>query len=82
RALHNVGEDAILEAEALISLNLVDKTSIQTALRLYTLLRLGYLPRDRVLELLRLCHDKALTLDQALSRLGIYAPSRFQWTWV
>ncbi len=82
RALHNVPEDALQEAEALITLNMVDKTGIQTALRLYTLLRLGYLPRDRVLELLRMCHDKGLTLDQALSRLGIYVPARFQWTWI
>lgn len=81
RAIHRVEESATAEAEALMKAGLIDRSIVPASLRLHTLLRLGFLPHVRVLEMLKHTASSSMSLDNSLARMGIYVPCRFQWTW-
>lgn len=75
-------DSAIKVGSCLIKSQLIDEKYLYSALRLQTALRQGFLPRTGVIEVLRHCYQAKITLDQAFIDLGVFVPSRMQWSWV
>ena len=75
-------DSAIKVGSCLIKSHLIDEKYLYSALRLQTALRQGFLSRAGVIEVLRHCYQAKITLDQAFIDLGIFVPSRMQWSWV
>ena len=82
KALKLGKEESIKIGVALLKSEVVDEPILYAALRLQTLIRFGYVPRTRAIELLKLCFEKKVKLEQAFAELDIRVPSRMQWTWV
>lgn len=75
-------ESAMKVGAALMRQRLIGEQILHAALRLQTSVRLGYLPRDWAIDLLRYCSNKEVDIEQAFESLNIFVPGRMQWTWV
>lgn len=75
-------DSAVRVGATLLKAGVIDEATLYSALRLQTSLRLGYMSRDKTVELLRYCHDNTASVEKALHDNQFYVPSRMQWTWV
>ena len=75
-------DSAIRVGSALLKAKLIEEPTLYAALRLQTLLRLGYMQRKDTLEVLKHCVVDKVTLDKALNDKQLFVPSRMQWSWV
>jgi hypothetical protein len=70
------------QGAALLHANVLSEQAVVTALRLKALVGLGYLPRERAIQLLNHCVREKAPLEIAFANLGVNVPTRMQWTWV
>lgn len=75
-------DSAVRVGSALLKAGVIDESTLYSALRLQTSLRLGYMSREKTIELLKFCHDNKTTVERAFHDNQTYVPSRMQWTWV
>lgn len=75
-------DNAVKVGSSLLKAKLIDETILFAALRLQTLMRLGYLNSANTISLLQYCKEENKKLDHALTDKEVYVPSRMQWTWV
>lgn len=66
----------------LLDAGLITKSMLHRALRCQSLLKYGVVSRDQAVKILSNCKQKEQTLDQAITGLGLSAPTRMQWSWV
>ncbi len=79
-----VDEDETSSVKAgkrLLKSGIVNEVMLYTALRTYALLREGYVSNESAATVLRYCAENNLSVDEALLKLSISAPSRMQWLW-
>ena len=82
KALKLGKDESIKIGVALLKSEVVSEPILYSALRLQTLIRFGYVPQAKAIELLRHCHQNDSTLEKAFDALEVRVPSRMQWTWV
>ena len=70
------------QGAALLGANVLSEQAVVTALRLKALAGLGYLPREKAVQILNYCVREKAPVEIAFANLGISVPSRMQWTWV
>jgi hypothetical protein len=75
-------ESPIRIGKLLMSRNLLTESTLYKALRCQSLFKEGVLSADQAVGVLSMCKDEATTLDDALAKAAIYAPSRMHWSWV
>ncbi len=75
-------DSAVKIGKLLLDSKLLTEDVLYKTLRVQTLLRFGYVPRHRAVELLKHAVSKNVTLDEALETLEIRVPPRMQWSWV
>ncbi len=75
-------DSAVKVGSALLKAGLIDENILYSALRLQTSLRLGYISRQRTIDLLRYSYQNKATVEKTFSENHTYVPSRMQWTWV
>ncbi len=75
-------DSAVKVGSALLKAGILDESTLYSALRLQTSLRLGYMSREKAIELLKYCHDNHATVEKTFHDNHTYVPSRMQWTWV
>lgn len=73
---------SVKAGKRLLKSGLVTEVMLYTALRTYSLLREGYISTEISSNILRHCADNNVSVDEALIKLGISAPSRMQWLWI
>jgi hypothetical protein len=66
----------------LLDAGLITKSMLHRALRCQSLLKYGAISRDQAVKILTCCKQKEQTVDQAITGLGLSAPTRMQWSWV
>ncbi len=66
----------------LLDAGLITKSMLHRALRCQSLLKYGAVSKDQAVKILACCKQKEQTLDQAITGLGLSAPTRMQWSWV
>ncbi len=66
----------------LLDAGLITKSMLHRALRCQSLLKYGAISRDQAVKILSCCKQKEQTVDQAITGLGLSAPTRMQWSWV
>ncbi|MBX9948993.1 MAG: hypothetical protein K2Y39_07515 [Candidatus Obscuribacterales bacterium] len=66
----------------LLDAGLITKSMLHRALRCQSLLKYGAVSKDQAIKILSSCKQKEQTLDQAITGLGLCAPTRMQWSWV
>lgn len=66
----------------LLDAGLITKSMLHRALRCQSLLKYGAVSKDQAVKILSSCKQKEQTLDQAITGLGLSAPTRMQWSWV
>lgn len=66
----------------LLDAGLITKSMLHRALRCQSLLKYGVVSKDQAVKILSSCKQKEQTLDQAITGLGLAAPTRMQWSWV
>jgi hypothetical protein len=74
-------ESSVKAGKKLLQSGIVNEAMLYTALRDYSLLREGYVSSDNAVALLKHCSENGVSLDEALLKLSIHAPSRMQWLW-
>jgi len=75
-------DSAVKVGSTLLKAGIIDESTLYSALRLQTSLRLGYMSREKTVELLKYCHDNQATVEKSFHDNHTYVPSRMQWTWV
>jgi hypothetical protein len=73
---------SVKAGKRLLKSGLVNEVMLYTALRTYSLLREGYISAESATNVLRCCAENNVSVDEAILKLGISAPSRMQWLWV
>lgn len=68
--------------KVLLDAGLITKSMLHRALRCQSLLKYGAISRDQAIKILTCCKQKEQTVDQAITGLGLSAPTRMQWSWV
>lgn len=81
-AINTSPENAVKVGSVLLKSRLLAESTLYIALRLQASLRLGYVVRDDAIRLLRLCFTTKVSLEEAMTELGVYIPPRMQWAWV
>lgn len=66
----------------LLDAGLITKSMLHRALRCQSLLKYGVVSKDQAIKIMCSCKQKEQTLDQAITGLGLSAPTRMQWSWV
>lgn len=66
----------------LLDAGLITKSMLHRALRCQSLLKYGVVSKDQAVKIMSSCKQKEQTLDQAITGLGLAAPTRMQWSWV
>jgi hypothetical protein len=66
----------------LLDAGLITKSMLHRALRCQSLLKYGAISKDQAVKILTCCKQKEQTVDQAITGLGLSAPTRMQWSWV
>jgi predicted DNA-binding protein (UPF0251 family) len=66
----------------LLDAGLITKSMLHRALRCQSLLKYGVVSKDQAVKIMSSCKQKEQTLDQAITGLGLEAPTRMQWSWV
>lgn len=75
-------DSAVRVGSVLLKAGIIDESTLYSALRLQTSLRLGYMSHKKTVELLKYCHANNVTVEKAMHDNHLYVPSRMQWTWV
>lgn len=75
-------DSAVRVGSSLLKAGLIDESTLYSALRLQTSLRLGYISRDQTIDLLHYCFEHNANVEKSLSENQTYVPARMQWTWV
>lgn len=70
------------QGAALLSANVLNEQAVVTTLRLKALVGLGYLPKERAIQILNYCVREKAPVELAFANFGLNVPSRMQWTWV
>ncbi|MCC7530614.1 MAG: hypothetical protein IT342_18975 [Candidatus Melainabacteria bacterium] len=68
--------------KTLLDAGLITKSMLHRALRCQSLVKYGAISRDQAVKILTSCKQKEQTVDQAITGLGLSAPTRMQWSWV
>ena len=66
----------------LLDAGLITKSMLHRALRCQSLVKYGVVSKEQAIKILSSCKQKEQTLDQAITSLGLSAPTRMQWSWV
>lgn len=82
KALAAGEESNVRLGKLLMEAGAIAKSMLHRALRCHSLLKYGVISKSQAVCLLNLCKQDNLSLDQALSNLGLSVPSRMQWSWV
>jgi hypothetical protein len=75
-------ESSVKAGKRLLKSGFVNEVMLYTALRTYSLLREGYVSNESAVNILTYCAENNLSVDEALLKLALFAPSRMQWLWV
>lgn len=75
-------DSAVKVGSSLLKAGVIDETTLYSALRLQTSLRLGYISREKTVALLRYCFENKASVEKSFLDNHTYVPSRMQWTWV
>lgn len=75
-------DSAVKIGKLLLDSKLLNEDVLYKTLRVQTLLRFGYVPRTKAVELLKYTVSKKVSLDEALEALEVRVPPRMQWSWV
>lgn len=72
---------AIKVGKKVLSAGIISEAFLYLALRTYSLYKQGFLSADQAVRALAFCKEKNVSLDEALSKLGMFVPARMQWIW-
>lgn len=72
---------AIKVGKKVLSAGIISEAFLYLALRTYSLYNQGFLSANQAVRALAFCKDKNVSLDEALSKLGMFVPARMQWIW-
>ncbi len=72
---------SIKVGKKVLSAGIISEAFLYLALRTYSLYKQGFLSADQAVRALSFCKDKNVSLDEALSKLGMFVPARMQWIW-
>ncbi|MDZ4836025.1 MAG: hypothetical protein SGJ27_19790 [Candidatus Melainabacteria bacterium] len=75
-------DSAVKIGKLLLDSKLLTEEVLYKTLRVQTLLRFGYVPRTKAVELLKHAVSKDVSLDDAFEALAVRVPPRMQWSWV
>lgn len=72
---------SIKVGKKVLAAGIISEAFLYLALRTYSLYKQGFLSSDQSVKALAFCKDKNVSLDEALSKLGMFVPARMQWIW-
>lgn len=71
----------IKSGKKVLSAGIINESMLYLALRSYSLYNQTLLSADNAAGALRICSEKGIGLDEALSKMGWLLPARMQWIW-
>lgn len=82
RAIPNTAVTWGEQGAALLKANVLNEQAVVITLRLKALVGLGYLPREKAVQVLNYCVREKASAEIAFAKLNVNVPARMQWTWV
>ncbi len=78
----DTGESSSIKVgKKVLAAGIISEAFLYLALRTYSLYKQGFLSADQAVRALAFCKEKNVSLDEALSKLGLFVPARMQWIW-
>ncbi|MDZ4837060.1 MAG: hypothetical protein SGJ27_25025 [Candidatus Melainabacteria bacterium] len=72
---------SIKVGKKVLAAGIISEAFLYLALRTYSLYNQGFLSADQAVKALAFCKERNVSLDEALSKLGMFVPARMQWIW-
>jgi hypothetical protein len=74
-------ESSIRLGKKMLGAGLVNEAQLYATLRCYSLMREGFVSNDSAISVLQYTQKGAMSIDEALIKLGLLVPTRMQWIW-